>query len=197
MALTRKFLTALGIEDEKQQAIIDAHMETVDPLKKQVEQYKADAEKLPEVQKQLDEAKETAKNSGDYGKLKKEFEDYKADIEKKEAKESKKKALGKLAKEKAKLSEDGVEKALKFTDFEKIELDEKGEIKDPDAVVKGLQTEWATFVETTEKKGAGTPTPPTGESGNGGSGMSRAAQLYQQHHTALYGQTESKGDNSK
>lgn len=192
MALTRKFLTALGIEEEKQQAIIDAHMETVDPLKKQAEQYKADADKLPEVQKQLDEAKEAAKNSGDYGKLKDEFDKYKAEVTRKEALENKKAALKKLAKEKAKLSDTGIEKALKYSDFDKIELDDKGEIKDPDAVTNGLKEEWSDYVQTSEQKGAGTPTPPAGN-GTGGS-TSRAAQLYQQHRAALYGQTEQKGE---
>ena len=33
MALTRKMLKAMGIEDEKADEIIDAHAETVDALK--------------------------------------------------------------------------------------------------------------------------------------------------------------------
>ena len=49
MALTRKFLLALGIEDSKIESIIDAHSETVDALKKERDDYKAQAEKLPEV----------------------------------------------------------------------------------------------------------------------------------------------------
>ena len=49
MALTRKMLKAMGIEDEKIDQIIEAHSETVDALKEQRDQYKADAEKLPEV----------------------------------------------------------------------------------------------------------------------------------------------------
>ena len=55
MALTRKLLSALGIEADKVEQIIEAHTETVDGLKQQIAQYKSDAEKLPEVQKQLDE----------------------------------------------------------------------------------------------------------------------------------------------
>ena len=50
MALTRKFLKALGIEDEKVDEIISAHTETVDALKAERDGYKADAEKLPGVQ---------------------------------------------------------------------------------------------------------------------------------------------------
>lgn len=197
MALKREFLAALGIEESKIQAIIEAHIETVDALKKERDTYKAQAEKLPEVQKELDKAKAAAKDSGEFEKLKKEYDDFKAEVAGKETLAKKKAALKKLAAEKAKLSDTGVEKALKFSDFDKIELDDKGEIKDPDGVVKGLQTEWATFVESTDKKGAGTPNPPTGGGSGSGGGISRAAQLYQQHHTALYGQTETKGANSK
>ena len=201
MALTRKFLNALGIEESKIESIIDAHTETVDALKKERDSYKAEAEKLPEVQKELDKAKAAAKDSGEFEKLKKEYDDFKAEVAGKETLAKKKAALKKLAAEKAKLSDTGVEKALKYSDFEKIELDDKGEIKDPDGVADGLKTEWSDYVQTSEQKGAGTPNPPTGGgSGTGsgtGGGTSRAAQLYQQHHTALYGQIETKGANSK
>jgi hypothetical protein len=65
MALTRKFLSALGIDADKVDEIINAHTETVDALKNERDKYKADAEKLPEVQKELDGMKEeAAKNSG-------------------------------------------------------------------------------------------------------------------------------------
>ena len=56
MALTRKYLTALGIESEKIDEIISAHTETVDGLKEQLRQFEADAKKLPEVQAELDKA---------------------------------------------------------------------------------------------------------------------------------------------
>lgn len=193
MALTRKFLSALGIEESKIESIIDAHTETVDALKKERDGYKAEADKLPEVQKELDKAKAAAKDSGEFEKLKKEYEDYKAEIAGKETLAKKKDALKKLAKEKAKLSDAGVEKAIKFSDFSKIELDKDGNIKDPDSITDGLKTEWADYVQTSEQRGARTPTPPAGGGGDGGT-KSRAAQLYEQHRTALYGQTETKGE---
>jgi hypothetical protein len=59
MSLTRKMLRAMGIEDEKIDEIITAHTETVDALKEQRDQYKADAEKLPNVQKELQGLKES------------------------------------------------------------------------------------------------------------------------------------------
>ena len=46
MALTRKFLTALGIEADKVDEIINAHAETVDALKAERDTYKDKAEKF-------------------------------------------------------------------------------------------------------------------------------------------------------
>ena len=43
MALTRSFLKALGIEEEKIGEIINAHSETVSGLKAEIEKYKGDA----------------------------------------------------------------------------------------------------------------------------------------------------------
>ena len=57
MALTRKMLKAMGIEDEKIDQIIEAHTETVDALKEERDTYKEDASKLTAVQKELETAK--------------------------------------------------------------------------------------------------------------------------------------------
>ena len=57
MALTRKLLKGMGLTDEQVDTIIEAHTDTVDGLKADVDKYKADAEKLPGVQKQLDDLK--------------------------------------------------------------------------------------------------------------------------------------------
>lgn len=51
MALTRKFLKAMGIEDEKIDQIIDAHTETVDGLKEKLRAAEDDSKTLKEVQK--------------------------------------------------------------------------------------------------------------------------------------------------
>ena len=51
MALTRKLLKGMGLTDEQVDTIIEAHTDTVDGLKADVSRYKADAEKLPDIQK--------------------------------------------------------------------------------------------------------------------------------------------------
>lgn len=161
MALTRKFLAAMGIETDKIDEIIAAHAETVDGLKEELKQYKADAAKLPEVQRELEQAKEAAKNSGDAAKIQKAFDDYKAEVEAERSKAAKKAAYEKVAKD-AGLSEAGIAKAVKYANWETVELDDKGNIKDPKALIKALKEEWPEHISKTSEKGAETPNPPGG-----------------------------------
>lgn len=170
MSLTRAFLKSMGLEEDKVTSIIEAHTETVEALKKERDSFKSDAEKLPKVEEELKQAKEAAKNSGDYDKLKKEFDDYKADVANKETLAAKKAVLSKIAKD-AGLSEAGIAKALKYTDFGAVELDEKGEAKDSKALLKSLKEEWPEYIQTTRTEGVNTPNPPQT---TGGSKMSRA-----------------------
>ena len=95
MALTRKLLKGMGLTDEQVDTIIEAHTDTVDGLKADVSKYKADAEKLPSVQKQLDDLK-AAGDGGYKEKYEKEhsaFEAFKTDITAKESKAAKEKAV--------------------------------------------------------------------------------------------------------
>ena len=174
MALTRKFLSALGIEADKVDEIINAHSETVDALKEQRDSYKADADKLETVQKELDTIKaQVAEYDGDewkakYEKLEQEYKDYKADITSKETIAAKRSALEELAKDI--LSENGVKKALKYTDIGSYELDEDGKLVDADKHIADLKEEWSDYVKTEDKRGADTSTPPKND---GGSVMTR------------------------
>lgn len=95
MGLTRKLLKGMGLTDEQVDTIIEAHTDTVDGLKADVTRYKADAEKLPGVQKQLDDLK-AAGDGGYKEKYEKEhsaFEAFKTDITAKESKAAKEKAV--------------------------------------------------------------------------------------------------------
>ena len=57
MALTRKGLKAMGLTDEQVDSVIELHTETIDGLTTQRDEYKVAADKLPGVQKELDELK--------------------------------------------------------------------------------------------------------------------------------------------
>ena len=125
MALTRKFLSALGIEEAKIDEIISAHADTVNALKEQRDGYKADADKLPAVQKALDDLK--ASQSGDdpykekYENKAREFDEYKKSVEAKELKRSKSTAYKQVLKE---LNASHVDSILKASqsELEKMSL---------------------------------------------------------------------------
>ena len=161
MSLTRKMLKAMGIEEEKIDQIIEAHSETVDSLKADRDSYKEDAEKLKDVQKELDDLKA----KGDDGwkekhdRLKKEFDQYKNDVQAKETKAAKEAAYRAILKD-ANLSEKGIEKAIKYAEWDKIELGEDGKLKGANDHIKAVREEWAEYVTTTTTTGAKTSTPP-------------------------------------
>lgn len=170
MALTRKFLTAMGIEEEKAEEIIKAHVETVDALKEQRDSYKADAEALPGVKEELATLKKAAKeNGGDsfekqYNDLKKEYDDYKAGVETKELNAKKESAYKALLKD-AGVSDKRFDSILKVTALDGIELGEDGKIKDAENLTKSIKSEWADFIVAENKQGAKTATPPTNNGG--------------------------------
>ena len=157
MSLTRKMLKAMGIEEEKIDQIIEAHSETVDSLKADRDSYKEDAEKLKDVQKELDDLKA----KGDDGwkekhdALKAEFDQYKNDVQAKETKAAKEAAYRAILKD-ANLSEKGIEKAIKYADWDKIELDADGKLKGANDHIKAVRDEWAEYVTTTTTTGART-----------------------------------------
>ena len=166
MALTRKFLSALGIEEAKVDEIISAHADTVNALKEQRDGYKADADKLPAVQKALDDLK--ASQSGDdpykekYEKKAREFDDYKKGVEAKELKRSKSAAYKQVLKELKASHIDSILKASQ-SELDKIELDEDGKIKDVEKLKEAIKKEWADFIVEEGQQGAKTATPPANE----------------------------------
>lgn len=200
MSITRKMLKAMGIEEEKIEQIIEEHAETVNALKQQRDQYKVDAEKLPGVQKELDEYKEAAEKDGEspykakYEETQQKFDDYKAEVAAKETKAKKTAAYRKLLKD-AKISEKRLDSILKLSPVDDIELDDKGEIKDAENLKKKIEEEWSDFIVKEETRGAENQNPPGGSGGRqpaGGGTKSRAAQIQQQYQNSLYGTKEDK-----
>lgn len=145
MALTRRALKAMGIEEEKIDEIISMHSETVDGLKADVAKYKADAEALPGVQKELNDLKASGGDWEEkYNNVKKEFDDYKAEQAVKEAKAAKETAYRELLKT-AGVDEKRIETIMKVTNLDDIEMAD-GKIKDADTLAEGIKTEWADFI---------------------------------------------------
>lgn len=154
MALTRKALTAMGLSAEQVDSIIEMHTETVEGLKA----YKTDAEKLPGVQAQLDEANKKLEAAGK--------DDYKAkydalvqENQQKEVRTAKEAAVRELCKDVG-LSEKGAALALKYTNLDTIELGSDGKPTNGAAVKEALLSDWGDYKETRNQTGADVKNPP-------------------------------------
>ena len=187
MALTRKFLAALGIESEKIDQIVEANAESLadiqDKLAKanaELKEAKSKADTLPTVQKELDdlkaqvEADNKAREGKDYDALKKEYEDYKAEQEAKATKTAKEKAFRDLLSD-MKVSDKGTSMIMKYMGVSGIELDEEGKLKDATALRKAVKEDWGDYIPTVETKGADTKQPPT--DGKGGAGAKTREEI--------------------
>ena len=192
MSLTRKFLAALGIEAEKIDEIISAHTETVDALKEQRDGYKADAEKVAELEKSLQDAKKLVdhykpdaekyaeiqeeynqlKQSSDqkdkfekkYNDLKTEFDNYKTDQENKAKKTAKENAYKKLLSD-AGISSKRLPSILRVTNFDDIQTDDEGNIQNPDKLTESIKKEWSDFIVNENTQGADVSNPPQNKGG--------------------------------
>ena len=200
MAFGRKFLAAMGIESDKIEQIIEAHIEVTDGLKADRDKYKEAAEKLPGVQKELEDVtkeRDDLKNKPDdgykekYDKEHKAFEDYKNGIKAKELKAAKESAVRKYYEGKG-IKDKSLDIAMRGSsaEIEALELDDTGTIKDTKALDDLVAGTFAGLVTTQRTEPANTSTPPTGGT-QSGAGVSRAAQLYSEHYKSLYG---AKGD---
>ena len=168
MALTRKFLRALGIEDDKVEEIITAHLETVNPLKDERDGLKERADKADELQKQVDALTEQGSGSDE---LKKKYEDehaafeaYKAEIEAGKAVDAKKSAYRKLL-ETSGIDPKRIDAVMRVSDVSTIEVGEDGNIVDADKVAEQIKADWSDFVISTGTVGQRVDTPPAKQTG--------------------------------
>lgn len=168
MALTAKMLKGLGLTDEQREAILEEHASTVNAIKEERDRLKADAEKLPGVQKELDDLK-AAGDGGYKEKYEKEhsaFEVFKSDITAKQTKAAKEKAVRAYFESKN-ITGANLDLAMRGCGEEMAALEMDGDkIKDTkslDALIGGT---YKSLVSTTQIKGANPATPP-GSTGNG------------------------------
>lgn len=173
MALTRKFLSAMGIDEEKIEQIISAHTEVTNGLKEERDKYKEDADKYSEVKKELNELKkETAKADEKdpwkvkYDALKEEYDGYKSEIQAKQTEANKAKALKALLKDIG-VSEKRIDAVARVTDLKSINLDENGKIEKEEELKTSLKKEWSDFITTTSEQGAKVPNPPSANNPSG------------------------------
>lgn len=179
MALTREFIRKLAKESDVElpkefiDGIIAEHTEARDAY--------ADEQVKAELAKQPAEKAGNVKDSDEYKTLKQSFDDYKAEVAAKEAKAAKEAAYRAILKD-ANLSEKGIEKAIKYAEWDKIELEADGKLKGANDHIKAVREEWAEYVTTTKTTGAKTSTPPA----NTGGAKLTKAEIYAKDEHGRY-----------
>lgn len=184
MALTVKMLKGLGLTDEQREAILEEHANTVNEIKAERDRLKADAEKLPGVQRQLEEL-QAAGDGGykqKYEKEHKAFEDYKSDITAKQTKAAKEKAVRAYFESKN-ITGANLDLAMRGCGEEMNALEMDGDkIKDSsslDALVSGT---YKSLVSTTSTKGSNPANPPA----NTGGGAMKREDIYKKDDKGRY-----------
>lgn len=170
MALTRKMLTAMGIEPDKVDQIIESHSETVEGLKKQAEELREQASKVPALEKEIEDMKAAMPTEDwekKYGELKDEFDNFKVKVENEHAEAEKSRLYRSMLRE-AGVDEKRIEAIMKVTDLGQIAVKD-GAIEDPETVKQAIAEEWGGFITQTNTQGASVENPPS----NSGAKMTR------------------------
>lgn len=141
--------------DDIENKLIALHLGVVDPLKDSLQRYRADAEKLPGVQQELDAIKADGGYKEKYEAEKKAHDDYKASVAATELDGKRRKALLKTIRDGGVTREEFQQVILKAWDLSKVELDDADNAKDPEAIKSVINTEYAWAVAT-----PGTPPAP-------------------------------------
>lgn len=168
---TRKEIRAIigeACTDEIENQIMALYLGVVDPMKDDLAKYKADAEKLPEVQKELDDLK-AGKSGGEDWKDKYEkehtaFEQYKTSQTAKETRAAKEKAVQAYLEGK-KITGDNLEIAMLAIAgvVDGLELD-GDKIKDTSSLDNLVNGKLSRLAVTTNTQGANTSNPPANNS---------------------------------
>ena len=162
MSLTRKMLKGMGLTEEQVDSIIEEHTAVTDALKEKANQYEADAKKLADVQKELNELKAGGDDWEEkYNAEHKAFEDYKKDIEGKAELTKVKDAYRALLKAQN-VSEKRIDTIIKLTDFSELKLTKEGKIANEDKVVDKIKEDWSDLISKESEHGQKVETPPSG-----------------------------------
>lgn len=165
MALTRAFLKSMTLTDEQVSAIIEEHSATVTGLKNEISKYKEDAEKVPGLQKKLEDYE---KNDwkGKYEKEHAGFENYKAEQDKEASYNAKEAAYKKMLEESG-VSSKVINLALKASKetIDNLKIGADGKFENATEVEKGIKEAYADYITTEKTQGANVSNPPGGEPG--------------------------------
>ena len=148
---------------------------------------------MPDLQKQLEEAKAASDGDGEWEKKfseeHKAFEDFKAQVASERADAEKAKAYRGMLTD-AGIDPRRIDAIMRVTDLSKVEM-EDGSLKDADKLKESAKKEWADFVVKERIEGSNPATPPK-STGNVEGGDQDVARRMQERHDRLYGTTKTE-----
>ncbi len=181
MSLTRKKLKAFGLTEEQIESIIEDHAETVKALQDGMEKYKAEAQRLHDIQKEPEEMKDDGYKAK-YEKEHSDFEAYKNEQAAKEMQTAKERAFREIIGA-AGISDKRANAVLRVSDLNDLELDENGAVKNGDILIQKLKEEFSDFVVVTTERGADVMTPPDYDNGRDLGRLSMADYIAERKRT--------------
>lgn len=197
MAFTRAELReALGeaYTDDIAGKLISLHRSVVDPIKdeldgakRDVTRFKTEAEKLPGVQKELDDFKKEDWKTK-YDNEKKAHDDYKAQVAR-DAETAKVKAAFKKLLVEERISEKTLDSILNATDYSGMKLKDDGSLDKIEDLKKDIDSKWGGFKVSERKRGENVPTPPPGNNGGGDSDIRKMTAAW---HAQRFGEQPQK-----
>ena len=165
--------------------LVNLHRGVLDPIKDQLdtatrsaEKFKKDAEKLPDIQKELDDLKKDDFKAK-YEKEHTDYEAFKSQVAK-DAETAKVRAAYKKLLTEEKISEKALESVLNATDYSKMKLKDDGTLDGLDDLKKGIQDRWGGFKVAERKRGERVDNPPPGGD-KGGADQSIRERMAEQH----------------
>lgn len=161
--------------DEMENRLVALHLSVTDPMKDDIAKYKAQAEQLETVQKELDGLKAKGDYKERYEAVTKEFADYKNAQAQKETQAAKEKAARAYFEGKG-ITGANLDIAMRGAKDEISGLELDGDnIKDAKALSDLVSGTYAGLIVTKTTQGAATATPPANT--GGGSTMTKAEIL--------------------
>jgi hypothetical protein len=177
--------------DDIASKLIALHRTVVDPLrddldseKRNAAKWKAEADKLPGVQKELDELKKGEDWKAKYEKEHADFDEYKGQVAK-DAQTAKVKAAYKQLLIEEKINEKALESVLNATDYSAMKLKADGSLDGLDGLKKDIAEKWGGFKTVTRQRGQQVNNPPAGGDNSGSDNGIRS--LTAQWHAQRYG----------
>ena len=156
--------------DEIAKKLVTAHRGVLDPLKDDLDNAKAEAarlkplaEKLPGMQKELDELRKGDDWKQKYESEKKALDDFKAQVAR-DAEVAKIKAAYRKLLIDERISAKTLESVLNATDYSGMKLKEDGTLDGIEDLKKDIAEKWGGFQVSTRQRGENVDNPPRGGS---------------------------------